>query len=216
MPPDGATGIVGSVITFIEGVLEERTPTRAVVNAAGVGYEVYIPLNTFDRLPREGERVRLYTHHWMREDNEALYGFFSPAERTLFERLIGVNGIGPRTAMAALSGLPGRDLVKAVVEHDVRRLSSLPGVGRKTAERMITELKDKFSEAEVLEAVAGAGGPGPEDHSARDAVAALVALGYKQAEALKMVDAIPADERAGLSTEDLIRRALSPVAKRGF
>ncbi|MBP7274785.1 MAG: Holliday junction branch migration protein RuvA [Kiritimatiellae bacterium] len=203
------------MITFIEGVLEDRTPTRAVVNAGGVGYEVCIPLSTFDRLPREGERIRLFTHHWVRDDNEALYGFHSPAERVLFERLIGVNGIGPRTAMAALSGLSSRDLIKAVVEHDVRRLSSISGVGKKTAERIITELKDKFSEAEVLEAIAGAGGPGPEDHAARDAISALVALGYKQAEAVKMMDAIPVEERDGLSTEALIRRALSPATGRG-
>lgn len=208
-------GIVGAVITFIEGILEERSPSRVVLNAGGVGYEIFIPLSTFDRLPREGEQARLLTYHLVREDNEALYGFMTAVERSLFERLISVSGIGPRTAMAALSGLPGRDFVKAVMEADVKRLSSLPGVGKKTAERMITELKDKFSEAEVMDAMAGAAALGPEDHATRDAVSALVALGYKQAEALKMMDAIPADERAGLSTEDLIRRALSPATQRG-
>lgn len=194
------------MITFIEGILEEKQPTRTVLNAGGVGYELLIPLSTFDRLPSEGSRARLLTFHLVREDDEILFGFATPEERGVFQKLLSVSGVGPKTALAALSGLPHRDLARAVLQGDVKRISSISGIGRKTAERIITDLKDKFSEAE---AVSGTTALPPETRPLRDAMAALVALGYKQAEAHKMLQALPAPDRDSWTTEELIRRALA-------
>jgi Holliday junction DNA helicase RuvA len=196
------------MILFIEGVLEEAQPARAVINAGGVGYELLIPLSTFDRLPRPGSPCRLLTYHHVREDAELLYGFFSPEERDVFERLLSVNGIGPKTALTALSGLSRREFVRAVAEGDVKRLSSVSGIGRKTAERIVTELKDRFSEAEILEAMDRPTTGHAEDPKRRDLAAALVALGYKPAEAQRMAQAIPAEEVAARDVEHLLRQAL--------
>ena len=197
------------MITFVEGILEEKQPTRAVINAGGVGYELHIPLSSYDRLPREGERCRLLAHEHVREDAHLLFGFASAAERALFELLIGISGIGPKTALSALSGLSPRELKAAVVEGDVKRLSSISGIGKKTAERMIVELRHKLSAGEALEAVSGAEAATPADHRRRDAVLALVSLGYKQVEAVAMVNAIAPAELAKLTVEDVVRRALS-------
>jgi len=202
------------MIVFIEGVLVEKQPTRAVVQAGGVGYELLIPLSSYDRLPKAGETCRLRTHHHVREDAQTLYGFCTEDEQTLFERLIGVTGIGPRTALSALSGMTPRDLKRAIVEGDVKRLSSLNGIGRKTAERLVVELKDRIPAGEALEAVSGGPEP-PDDPRRRDAVQALTALGYKQPDAVKMVaavapDALPDD----VDVEELVRRALSGRAAR--
>jgi holliday junction DNA helicase RuvA len=211
LPPAAAAGKLPHVITFIEGVVEHKAPAEVVLNAGGVGYELAIPLSTFERLPREGETCRLWTHHLVREDDEALYGFATTEERGLFRHLLAVNGVGPRTALSALSGLARRELVRAVSEGDVKRLSSIPGIGRKTAERIITELRDRFDAAEVLAAAAGAGGAtGPADQKTRDVLAALMALGYRQAEAIRILEAVPAAERSAMSVEELIRRALRP------
>jgi Holliday junction DNA helicase RuvA len=198
------------MIAFLDGILEEKQPTRVTLNVGGVGHEVFIPLSSFDRLPSTGARCRLLTHDHVREDARQLYGFTTAAERRAFELLIGVSGIGPRTALSALSGLSPRELAAAIVEGDVKRLSSISGIGKKTAERIVVELRDKLTAGEALEAVAGA----PEEASAgdirrRDALSALVALGYKQADAIRMLAAaVPADAD-GLSVEDLVRRALT-------
>ena len=165
------------MITFVEGILEEKQPTRAVINAGGVGYELHIPLSSYDRLPREGERCRLLAHEHVREDAHLLFGFFSAA---------------------------------AVVEGDLKRLSSISGIGKKTAERIVVELRHKLSAGEALEAVSGAEAATPADHRRRDAVLALVSLGYKQVEAVAMVNAIAPAELAKLTVEDVVRRALSP------
>ena len=143
----------------------------------------------------------------MREDAQTLYGFSSPAERQLFQLLLSVSKIGPKIALSVLSGLAVRELKRAVVEGDKKRLSSISGVGTKMAERMILELRDKFSEGEALEAVAGEETPG--DIRSRDAVLALVALGYKQQDAQKMLLAVDARDEPDLGVEDLVRKALS-------
>jgi Holliday junction DNA helicase RuvA len=197
------------MITLLDGILETKDPTRAVVVCGGVGYEVHIPLSSFDRLPAAGAPCRVLTHHHVWADGQALYGFATEGERRMFRLLLDVSGIGPKTALSALSGLSSRDLTAAVVGGDVKRLSSISGIGRKTAERIVLELRDKITDGEAMEAIAGAAGPGPDDHKRRDAVLALVSLGYKQAEAQKMIAAISAEDAAAASVEDLVRRALT-------
>ncbi len=194
------------MITFLHGVLEEKQPTRAVLNVGGVGYEVLIPLSTFDRLPIAGESCRLLTHDHIREDAHQLFGFATESERDAFNMLTAVSGIGPKLALSALSSLSVRELKAAIVTGDTRRLSSISGVGKKTAERMIVELRDKIGAGEALEAVAGVGEL--SGGSLRDAMLALTALGYKQDEAARMVKQVAADA-ADAGVEELVRRALA-------
>ena len=133
------------MITFLEGTLVEKQPTRIVLAVHGVGYEVFIPLSSYDRLPEENAPCRILTHDHLREDAHLLYGFVTEAERGLFGMLLGISGIGPKTALSALSGLSVRDLKTAVVEGDVKRLSSISGIGKKTAERIVVELRHSLS-----------------------------------------------------------------------
>lgn len=196
------------MIAFLEGILVEKQPTRAVLNVNGVGYEVAIPLSSFDRLPDENAACKLLTHFHVREDAQELFGFATEAERHLFRLLLSVSGIGPKTAMSALSGLSPRDIKAAIVEGDIKRLSSISGIGKKTAERMVVELRDKLSAGEALEAVAGGLAPAPGDVKLRDAIMALISLGYKQAEAQKRVQDASAKAGHGASVEELIRLSL--------
>jgi holliday junction DNA helicase RuvA len=196
------------MIAFLDGILETKEPTRLVVLCGGVGYEVHVPLSSFDRLPAAGERCRVLTHHHVWADGQALYGFAVEAERRLFRLLLDVSGIGPRTALSALSGLSARELTAAIAGGDIKRLSTISGIGKKTAERIVLELRDKITAGEAAEAAFGAE-PGEDDVKRRDAVLALVSLGYKQAEARKMVDAVPADDPTPASAEAIVRRALT-------
>lgn len=197
------------MIAFLDGVIEVRQPTHAVLNVGGVGYEVMIPLSSFDRLPREGERCRLLIHDLPREDEHLLIGFATEDERAIFRRLLAVSGVGPKTALSALSGLSPRELKAAIAQGDIRRLSSITGVGKKTAERIVVELRDRITAGEALEAVAGAAEPSLSDLRRRDAVLALVSLGYKQAEAVRMVTAAVPEAAEDLSVEEIVRRALT-------
>jgi len=199
-----------NVIVFLEGMLIEKHPTRVVIAAGGVGYEVFIPLSSFDRLPAENRPCRILTHHAVREDAETLYGFSTQAERRLFVLLLEVTGIGPRIALSALSGLSVRDLKLAISGNDVKRLSGISGIGKKTAERIVVELRDKISEGEVMEAMAGDEALTADHARMRDAVLALISLGYKQVDAEKMVRLVcsaPGMESAGV--EDIVRKALA-------
>jgi len=195
------------MITFLEGTLAEKTPTRIVLNVHGVGYEIFIPLSSYDRLPDENAPCKVLTHDQLREDAHNLYGFVTEAERSLFAMLLGISGVGPKTALSALSGLSVRDLKRAVVEGDIKRLSSLSGIGKKTAERIVVELRHKLSEGETREAVAGA--PETADLRTRDAVLALVALGYKQVDAQTRVRDILPKLKASATIEDIVRAALA-------
>lgn len=196
------------MITLLEGILEKKTPTRIVLMVYGVGYEVMIPLSSYDRLPDEGETCRILTHHHVREDMMVLFGFTDEGERELFERLIGISGIGPKLALSVLSGMTVREFKAAIAGGDVKRLSSVSGIGKRTAERMILELKDRLSQGEMLEALAGGDMPGSGDALSRDAVMALVSLGYKQADAWEMIRKILTGNDAEKSVEELVRKAL--------
>ncbi|MBI2438587.1 MAG: Holliday junction branch migration protein RuvA [Lentisphaerae bacterium] len=209
------------MITFLEGLLVEKTPTRVVLNVGGVGYEVFIPLSTFDHLGAPRQTCRLLTYDFVREDSHSLFGFVSEAERKLFVLLMSVSGIGPKIAMSALSGLTVREVTAAIAGGDVKRLSGITGIGRKLAERMVVELRDKLSAADGLEARAVA--DLKSDHRARDAVLALISLGYRQTEAQQMIAAVltlaprlpgagqgfAGPGAAGLTVEEIVRKALT-------
>ena len=196
------------MITFLEGLIEEKQPTQLTINVGGIGYHVAIPLSSYDNLPTIGQKGRIIIFDYIREDNRALYGFANEQERKLFTQLISVSGIGPKIALSALSGLSSREIKAAIAEGDVKRLSSISGIGKKMAERMIVELKDKLSTGETLEAIAGSP-DGPVEGNARDAIMALIALGYKQAEAYKLVMTVVKKRGADTIVEELVRNALA-------
>ena len=195
------------MITFVRGILVEKQPSRAVLDVGGVGYEVLIPISSFDRLPRVGEECLIHTVDHVREDAHLLFGFMTLDEREMFGLLCGISGIGPKLALGALSGLTVRELKAAVVEGDVKRLSSISGIGKKSAERIIVELRHKISQADALEAAAG-GGESEKNHL-RDAVLALVALGYKQEQARDMVAKATKARPEVEDVKELIRLALA-------
>lgn len=204
------------MITFLQGNLVEALPTQVVVDVHGVGYEVLVPLSSFDRLPPVGSEVRLLTHLAIREDAHLLYGFLTAAERDLFRLLIHtVSGIGPKIALGVLSGMSISAFRSAVAAGDVKALSAVQGVGRKTAERIVVELRDKlggFAGAPGAVAPVPAGGtpaglPGSDTRGA-DAVAALMALGVKPSEAHDSVRAALAMLGAEATVEQVIRACL--------
>lgn len=198
------------MITFLEGIIEDKQPTHVVMNVGGVGYEVVIPLSSYDRLPGVAERCRILTYDHIREDAHQLFGFMTEVERRMFVLLLTVSGIGPKLALTTLSGLTSRELKVAIAEGDVKRLSSISGIGKKTAERMVVELRDKFGAGEVLEATSGGRALSESDVKLRDAIMALVSLGYKRLEAQDMVTRLMSDPAVGQgSVEDLVRKALA-------
>ena len=197
------------MIVFLDGVLEEKEPTRVVVNVGGVGYEAAIPLSSYDRLPAAGQRVRLLTVPVVREDAHLLFGFMTAAEREAFLQLTSVNGIGPKLGLAVLSGLSVRDLQAAIAAGDVKRLGGISGIGKKTAERLILEMRDKLGKGDLMEAITGGHAPGPADAKLRDALLALISLGHKQADAQRMVRDIAPEVTPESTLEEILRRVLS-------
>jgi Holliday junction DNA helicase RuvA len=193
------------MIETLTGILKDKNATHVVVETGGIGFSLPISLSTFDALPLPGQPVTVYTHLAVKEDDMTLFGFATPEERSLFRKLIQVSGIGPKIAMTALSGLSARDLRTAIITADTKRLSSISGIGKKMAERLVVELKDKFDKSEQLEAGSR---ETPVKGNRRDAVLALVALGYKQQDARRLLDkAVPADQ-GDLPVEEMVRRAL--------
>ena len=200
------------MITFLEGRLTNALPTQAVVDVNGVGYEVFIPLSSYDKLPAPGQPVRILTHLHVREDVHMLYGFMTAAERDLFRLLVNsVSGIGPKLGLAVLSGMSVTNFKAAVVNSDVATLSKISGVGKKTAERIVLELKDKVGVAAAWEAASAGHAPTPEQERSNEAVLALIALGYKQVEAHRLVHDLQQKEH-DKSAEDLVKLALKQMA----
>ena len=184
------------MITFLQGKLIEALPTQVVVDVNGVGYEALIPLSSFDKLPQPGETVKLLTQLVIREDAHMLYGFMTAAERDLFRLLVNsVSGIGPKTALNILSGISVTAFRGAVAGGDVKALSQISGVGKKTAERIIVELRDKIGAAGGWEAASAQRALSPEDQKLNDAMLALMALGFKQIDAHDAVRAAQSDAR---------------------
>jgi Holliday junction DNA helicase RuvA len=201
------------MISVLHGQIIDALPTQLVVDVHGVGYEVLIPLSSFDKLPPAGQEVKLLTHLAVREDAHVLYGFMTAAERDLFRLLINtVSGIGPKIALNVLSGMSVTAFRGAVAGGDVKALSQISGVGRKTAERIVVELKDKIGAAATWEAASAERGLSPADQKINDAVLALMALGFKQVEAHETVRGVAAVLGAGATVEDLVRACLKKGA----
>src|SRR5262245_44313220 len=197
------------MITFLHGKLVETLPTQVTLDVHGVGYEVLIPLSSYDKLPQPGQDVNLLTHLVVREDAHVLYGFMTTAEREMFRLLINtVSGIGPKIALNILSGINVTAFRGAVANGDVKSLSQISGVGRKTAERIVVELKDKIGAAGAWEAASAQRGLSPDDQKVNDAVLALMALGFKQVEAHDAVRGAQAALGPKASIEDLVRSCL--------
>jgi Holliday junction DNA helicase RuvA len=197
------------VITFLQGKLVEALPTRVAVDVNGVGYEALIPLSSYDKLPPPGQPVKLLTHLVVREDAHLLYGFMTESERGLFRLLINtVSGIGPKIALGILSGMNVAAFRGAVAGGDVKLLSQIPGVGKKTAERIVVELKDKIGAAGILEAGSAERALSPGEQTINDATLALMALGYKQAEAQESARGAAAVLGPQAGVEELVRAAL--------
>jgi Holliday junction DNA helicase RuvA len=191
------------MIARLSGSLLEKSPPSVLIDVAGVGYQVDVPMSTFYDLPEIGARVSLFTRLIVREDAHLLYGFLTAGEREAFDQLIRISGVGPRTALAVLSGLSVTDLTQAVALQESARLLKVPGIGRKTAERLLLELKGRLADA-----LPGAGGSSAVDASG-DILRALLALGYSEREASTAVRALP----AGLAVSEGIRQTLRSLGK---
>lgn len=201
------------MITFLEGKLTAALPTQAVVNVGGIGYELLIPLSSYDKLPPIGQAVRILTHLHVREDAHLLYGFMTAPERDLFRLLVNhVSGIGPKLALAVLSGMSVSNFKSAVVNADIGTLSKISGLGKKTAERIVLELKDKLGVVAAWEAASATHAPTAEESQANEAVLALIALGYKQIDAHKMVREAQEKERDVKTAEELVKVVLKKMA----
>ncbi|GAB4055107.1 Holliday junction branch migration protein RuvA [Spirosoma litoris] len=194
------------MIAYLDGTLAHKEPTNAIIDVNGVGYMVHISLQTYAVLPGGGDRIKLFIHHLFREDSQALYGFANADEKSLFLDLIGVSGVGPNTALGMLSAMQPGDLRLAILGENVRAVQAIKGIGAKTAQRIILELRDKMKKSGVVPS-----GPtyrqSAVDPVREESLAALVALGFPKPTAEKSVDdALKADP--SLSVEDVIRRAL--------
>ena len=196
------------MITFLKGNLTAALPTQVVIDVNGIGYEVLIPLSSFEKLPELGQAVTLKTQLVVREDSQTLYGFATNDERELFRMIQGVSGIGPRLALNVLSGMDVASFKGAIGAGDVKRLSSISGIGKKTAERMVLELKDKLGVAPDGAATPLGQALAAHDKPIADAAAALEALGTRPAEALKAAQAARAMLGPQASVEELVRAAL--------
>jgi len=191
------------LISRIQGILVEKEFPQVIVSCQGVGYEIDVPMSTFYPLPRTGEEVTLLTHLVVREDAHLLYGFLTAPERAAFRQLLKISGVGPKVALSVLSGLSVDDLASAVAAEDAGRLTKIPGIGKKTAERLVLELRDKLPKSLAVARPEGAGAAGG------DVVSALLALGYNEREAQAAVKQLAAD----LPLADAIRQALKQLAK---
>lgn len=193
------------MIGRLSGVLLEKNPPQVLIDVNGVGYEIEVPMSTFYNLPDTGAKVTLLTQFVVREDAQLLYGFLTDRERATFRLLLKVNGIGAKSALGILSGMSVEDLAQAIAMQEAALLIKIPGIGKKTAERLLLELKDKFG---IDMAVQPAGG-GQSNMGGNDILNALLALGYNEREALAAVKPLP----AGLSISDGIRQALKLLSK---
>ncbi len=190
------------MIGRLTGLLAEKNPPQIVLDVQGVGYELDVPMSTFYNLPENGQKITLLTHLAIREDGHFLYGFLTEAERITFRQVLKISGIGARTALSILSGLSVADLATAIARQEIGRLTKIPGIGKKTAERLLLELKGKLSESTAMALPA-------VDAAKDDILNALLALGYNDKEASSALRQLPAD----IGTSDGIRQALKLLSK---
>ena len=201
------------MIGRLRGQLVFKQPPFLMLDVGGVGYEIEAPMSTFYELPEVGSEVTLHTHLVVRDDAHILFGFFRDSDRTLFRTLLKVSGVGGKMALAILSGMSADDFIFCVQSDDYTSLTRIPGVGKKTAQRLVMEMKDKVGDLSDGSPVLAGGAVSQQAESpASEAVSALIALGYKSTDAARMVKAVAADE---LSSEELIRAALQATVKKG-
>lgn len=195
------------MIVYLKGILADKSPAGVTVECGGVGYGALIPLSTYDRLPATGVEVKLFTYHAVREDDELLFAFATESERDMFMLVNSVSGVGPKTALATLSGFSVGDLQLAIAQGDAKRIATVKGVGKKTAERMVVELKDKVN---PIEALANSSAASDKEQSSvlRDAMLALVALGFGEDAVRKMVSDVLEADPGIADAETVIKRAL--------
>ena len=198
------------MIAYLDGLLNEKAPGHVVIVVGGVGYKVSIPISTFYKLPAEGETVTLLIHTHVREDTLSLYGFFSKKEKLLFEQLISVSGVGPSLALKVISGLEPQTVIDSIRLADRRRLNAIPGVGKKTAERLILELRDKMPQLGSSEGENSAR-PDSVRSAADNLVSALVNLGFQRASSEKEVQVL-LDENPSISFEDALKGVLRKLS----
>lgn len=202
------------MIDHVSGVLIEKEFTRAVVSTGGIGFDLLIPMSTYDRLPRKGEEITLKTILHVREDAMQLFGFFSDAERDLYHLVTDVTGIGPKLGLSVLSCMSVNSFCAAIVNADIKALSKIQGIGKRSAERLVVELKDKIEQIAPSIAISGKAPEEPLSRAAEDAVGGLVTLGYKADAARKairkLIEAAPDQEH---SAQDLIKQALGKISK---
>ncbi len=196
------------MISRLSGILLEKQPPNLVIDVRGVGYEVEAPMSVFDKLPAPGQPIVILTHMQVSQDHQSLYGFTGRSERTLFRQLLKISGIGAKLALTILSGASGDELARYVADGDAASLIRLPGIGKKTAERIIIELRDKIEGLPITLAVAGTAGSAQAPGALREASNALRALGYKTSEVNHMVRNVA---EADMDAEQIIRKALQSV-----
>jgi Holliday junction DNA helicase RuvA len=200
------------MIAFLRGRVIDKHPNKLIVDVHGVGYEVYVPLSTYYDVGDEGADVSLRVHTHVREDALQLFGFLTPLEQQVFERLIGISGIGPKLAIGVLSGIDPRELIGAVQRADVARLTAIPGIGKKTAERIVLELRDRLQQLAGAPSEAAAAPASPADRLRDDLVSALVNLGYHRPQAEKTVEST-LKSGGELGFEQALRRVLKDLMR---
>ena len=201
------------MISRLRGVLLEKSPPLLLLDVQGVGYEIYAPMTTFYTLPEPGSELVLHTHFVVREDAQQLYGFLEQRDRELFRTLIKVNGVGPKLALAILSGMESAELLRCVRSDNIKALSQVPGIGKKTAERLIIELRDKLADWDSeLPVGTDSKTPARPHDTVAEAESALIALGYKPAEAARLVSSA-SNQHPEASSQELIRLALKAALK---
>lgn len=199
------------MIAYIKGTLERRAESYIIIETGGIGYQIFVSPATLAKLPQTGEMVKVFTYFSVKEDGVSLYGFASAEEQEMFHKLLTVSGVGPKGALGFLSQLTPQEIILAIISEDVKTLSKAPGVGRKTAQRVILELKDKFKTEEALsmgEEVQGIVETSVGGDAKFEAIDAMTALGYSRSEAAKAVNAVAAE---GMSTEDILKAALKKM-----
>lgn len=206
------------MITHLSGTLVEKQAPQLVIDVQGVGYEIDAPMTTFYKLPEIGSSVHLFIHLVIREDAHILYGFATRDERTLFRSLIKVNGVGPKVALAILSGMDASQFVRCITTHDVPALTRIPGIGKKTAERLVVEMQDRLpttintalNATDTVKSAKISYAVPPLQNAIAEAEAALISLGYKPQEAAKAINAIDTE---GLKSEEIIRQSLKNMVR---
>ncbi|MCJ7498208.1 MAG: Holliday junction branch migration protein RuvA [candidate division Zixibacteria bacterium] len=202
------------MIAYLEGKLVEKNPTQLILDVQGVGYCVNIPISTFERIGEIGSKVKILTYYYVREDCLQLYGFFTPEEKWLFETLLSVNGIGPKTGLGILSFISVEDFHQAIMDEQIDFLTNIPGIGRKTAQRLIVELKEKLEKLDLKKGLKIKIKDREGSQIEQEAILALFSLGYNRYEAKKAIEKGKEGAKEKLSVEELIKRALRKVDRK--